>query len=273
VTEIPRERRGRRARSADAPAPPPPEKRSLRYRSLENPFPPIEILSADQVAHLHAAALTVLEQDGIRVLLPEARDVFRTAGAEVDEETMMVRFAPELVEQSLAFAPPSFELVGRAPERTVTLGGRHLATVPVSSPPAVSDLDGGKRSGNLADFRDLVRLTQHFDVMHVTGPCVEPQDIPVQFRHLQSNLAYLTLTDKAPYLYARGRGQVRDSFEMFRIGYGLDEDAFTVLLVESAGITVSPAPSSPARTPGSMFILPTPPPCLHSIWPVGSSSS
>ena len=141
---------------------------------------------------------------------------------------MLVRFAPELVEQSLALAPASFELDRPAPERTVTLGGRHLATVPVSSPPAVSDLDGGKRSGNLADFRDLVRLTQHFDVMHVTGPCVEPQDVPVQFRHLQSNLAYLTLTDKAPYLYARGRGQVRDSFEMFRIGYGLDEETFAL---------------------------------------------
>ena len=33
--------------------------------------------------------------------------------------------------------------------------------------------------------------------------------MPVQFRHLQSGLAYLTLTDKAPYLYSRGRGQVR----------------------------------------------------------------
>ena len=77
--------------------------------------------------------------------------------------------------------------------------------MPVSSPPAVSDLDGGKRSGNLADFRDLVRLTQYFDVIHVTGPCVEPQDVPVQFRHLQSGLAYLTLTDKSPYVFSRGR--------------------------------------------------------------------
>src|SRR4029078_763825 len=109
------------------PAPPPPEKRSLRYRSLENPFPPLEILSSDQVAHLHASALTVLEQDGIRVLLPEAREVFRTAGAEVDEETMLARFAPELVEQSVALAPASFELIRRSPERTVTLCGRPLA--------------------------------------------------------------------------------------------------------------------------------------------------
>ena len=62
--------------------------------------------------------------------------------------------------------------------------------------------------------------------MHVTGPCVEPQDVPMQFRHLQSGLAYLTLTDKAPYLYARGRGQVADGFEMFRIGYGVDHETF-----------------------------------------------
>ncbi len=220
-----RERRGRRARGSVA-ATPATEHRSLRYRHLENPFPPIEILSADQVAHLHAAALTILGEQGIKVLLPEARELFREAGATVDEESELVRFDAALVEQAVASAPSSFELVGRSPERTVMLGGRTLATVPVSSPPAVSDLDGGKRSGNLADFRDLVRLTQHFDVMHVTGPCVEPQDVPVQFRHLQSGLAYLTLTDKAPYLYARGRGQVKDGFEMFRIGYGVDEETF-----------------------------------------------
>jgi trimethylamine--corrinoid protein Co-methyltransferase len=217
----PRERRRRRA-----PAAPTTERRSLRYRTLVSPFPPLEPLGADEIAHLHEAALQLLQRHGIRVLLPEARAILREAGADVDEETMLVRFEPDHAEQALASAPSTFELVGRAPERTVTLGGRHLANVPVSSPPAVSDLDGGKRDGNLADFRDLVRLTQHFDVLHVTGPCVEPQDVPLPFRHLQSCLAYLTLTDKAPYLYARGRGQVADGFEMFRIGYGVDAETF-----------------------------------------------
>ena len=46
----------------------------------------------------------------------------------------MVRFERRLVEQSLASAPETFELLGRAPERTVTLGGRHLAAVPVEQP-------------------------------------------------------------------------------------------------------------------------------------------
>jgi trimethylamine---corrinoid protein Co-methyltransferase len=193
---------------------------------LTNPFPPLEPLSADQVEHVHRSALEILRRDGIRVLLPEAREILESAGASVDEETQLVRFEPELVEGATATAPSSFELIGRSPEHTVVLGGRQLATVPVSSPPAVSDLDGGKRVGNLADFRDLVRLTQHYDVLHVTGPCVEPQDVDLPFRHLQSGLAYLTLTEKAPFFYSRGRGQVADGFEMVRIAHGVDAETF-----------------------------------------------
>ena len=216
-----RERRRGRAATAS-----PPERRSLRYRSLTSPFDPIELLDADQVEHLHRSALELLRREGIRVLLPEARGILGAAGASVDEETWLVRFEPELVEQAIASAPSSFALVARSPERTVTLGGRRLVTVPVSGPPAVSDLDGGKRVGTLADFRDLLRLTQHFDVLHVTGPCVEPQDVPLQFRHLQSSLAYLTLTDKPPFLYSRGRGQVADGFELVRIAHGVDAETF-----------------------------------------------
>ena len=221
------ERRGGRERRRGATATAvTPDRRSLGYRSLRNPFAPIELLSTDEVEHIHRSALLVLRDHGIRVLLPEARETLQEADAKVDEETQLVRFEPELVEQALATAPGSFELVARSPDRTVTLGDRRLVTVPVSSPPAVSDLDGGKRVGSLAEFRDLLRLTQHFDVLHVNGPCVEPQDVDLPFRHLQSGLAYLTLTDKAPFLYSRGRGQVADGFELVRIAHGVDADAF-----------------------------------------------
>lgn len=184
-------------------------------------------MSADELEHIHRSALELLRDHGIRVLLAEARETLQRAGASIDEETQLVRFEPELVEQAIATAPGSFELIGRSPERTVMLGQRRLVNVPVSSPPAVSDLDGGKRVGNLADFRDLLRLTQHFDVLHVNGPCVEPQDVDLPFRHLQSGLAYLTLTDKAPFLYSRGRGQVADGFELVRIAHGVDEEEFS----------------------------------------------
>ena len=76
----------------------------------------------------------------------------------------------------------------------------------------------------LADYEEFTKLAQHFDVIHLLGASVEPQDIPIQFRHLDVTRTQLTLGDKAPYVYARGRGQVRDCFEMIPLGHGARRD-------------------------------------------------
>jgi trimethylamine--corrinoid protein Co-methyltransferase len=191
-----------------------------------NPFGPVELLSVDQVEHIHRAALEVLVRLGVRVLLPEARELLGAAGAVVDEETLMVSFPPELVEGALASAPSSFRLVARSPERTVTIGGRHVVTVPVSGPPATADLDGTRRPGTLVELEDFVRLTQHFDVLHVATPSIEPQDVPLALRHLAFTHTFATLSDKPSFVYARGRGQVADAFDLLRIVFGVGKEEF-----------------------------------------------
>jgi len=48
---------------------------------LRNPFPPIDVFSADRVEMMHEAALDVLDPLAMRVLLPEAITLFKAAGA------------------------------------------------------------------------------------------------------------------------------------------------------------------------------------------------
>jgi trimethylamine--corrinoid protein Co-methyltransferase len=122
--------------------------------------------------------------------------------------------------------PAETNLVARSPQRTCRVGGRHVIFAPVAGPPSVSDLQRGKRTGSIADFRDLVKLSQAFDVIHVLGQMTEPQDVPVEVRHLETSLAQLTLGDKAPYFYCRGDGQLADCFAMLRIAQGIDEATF-----------------------------------------------
>ena len=62
------------------------------WKQLTRPYPPIEMLSADHVQAIHEAALTILEEIGMRVLQPQARRLYREAGADVDEGEMRVRF-------------------------------------------------------------------------------------------------------------------------------------------------------------------------------------
>ena len=199
---------------------------SAAYRHWVNPFEPLKVLSEDEVGHIHESALSILEKDGMRVLLPEARARFAAAGAEVDEASETVRLDRTLIAAALSSAPASVEMTAPNPDRNVVLGGRNVAIVPVSGPPNAGDLDRGRRPGTLRDLHELIKLAQSFDVIHLLGPSVEPQDVPPPFRHLESTLAQLTLSDKIPFVYSRGRPQVEDCFAMIRAAHGLSEDAF-----------------------------------------------
>lgn len=223
-SQRPGRRRGAAAGPAGSGQDPP--SRSERYRRLTNPFEPLRVLSDDEVAHIHQAALSILENDGLRVLLPDARRRFAAAGASVDGSSEIVRLDRGLVAQALSSAPSMIDLTAPNPARNVTIGGKHVAVVPVSGPPNAGDLDRGRRPGSMRDFRELLMLSQSFDVIHLLGPSVEPQDIAPQERHLESTLAQLTLSDKTPFVYSRGSPQVQDCFAMIRIAHGLSEAAF-----------------------------------------------
>jgi trimethylamine--corrinoid protein Co-methyltransferase len=221
-----RSRRPNRRRAAPAAAESGPRISAPNYRRLRNPFEPLKVLSEDELAHIHESALSILENDGMRVLLPEARARYAAAGASVDEAADTVRIDRSLIAAALSSAPSRIEMTAPNPERNVVLVGQNVAVVPVSGPPNASDLDRGRRPGTLRDLHELLKLAQSFDVIHLLGPSIEPQDIPPAFRHLESTLAQLTLSDKVPFVYSRGRPQVEDCFSMVRAAHGLSEEAF-----------------------------------------------
>jgi trimethylamine--corrinoid protein Co-methyltransferase len=222
MTELPETHvRGRRSRMRGQSS-----SRVANYRSLHNPFAPQRVFSDDEVAAMHETALRVLEELGIRILLPRARAMFRSAGALVDEDSQMVRIGRDVVSAALAAAPRSIEMRGGTPERDVTLELGRLTFQPGAGAPHATDLERGRRPGRLQDFRELVQLTQAFDVLHLVPPLVEAQDVPAHLRHYAMLEAQLSLSDKVPSLYARGTPQVHDGFRMMQIARGLSEDEF-----------------------------------------------
>jgi trimethylamine--corrinoid protein Co-methyltransferase len=200
--------------------------RTKSYRHLRNPFEPVKVFSEDQVASIHEAALEILERQGMKVLSADARRLYAGAGAAVDEAAQTVRMDPGLVGASLATAPHEITLHALDPERHVPLSDRHVAFAPTSGPPNIMDSAGGRRAGTLEDFRNLVKLCQSFEVIHVLGGATEPQDVPVRFRHLELTRTQLLLSDKPPLVFSRGHGQVADTFELIRLAHGISPEEF-----------------------------------------------
>ncbi|MDU8945202.1 trimethylamine methyltransferase family protein [Ovoidimarina sediminis] len=214
--------RSRRRRSGAPPAPP---AREADYRSLRNPFPVMEVFSADEIAAMHLSALSLLEDLGVKVLLPEARRIFRDGGARVDDDSEMVFISRDMVDAALAAAPRTIpcRALDRARDFTLELGS--LTFQPGAGAPHATDLKRGRRPATGSDFRELTRLTQHFDVFQMVSPLVEPQDIPTHIRHYFTVEAQLSLTDKFPFFFSRGTPQILDSFEMLALFSGLSDDA------------------------------------------------
>ncbi|WP_299617925.1 trimethylamine methyltransferase family protein [Pelagibius sp.] len=200
--------------------------RTRHYRQLVNPLLHQPAFSDDRVAAIHETALRVLEELGIKVLHAGAREHFRKAGAAVDESSLMVRLDRGLIAQALESAPGLVELQGATPDRRVLLGGKHLAFTAVGGPPHITDIDRGKRNGSLEDHRNLIKLSQHFDVIHMQQVNVEAQDLPTHLRHLRVSESQLSLSDKPIFIFSRGTPQVRDCFHLVRLARGLDAERF-----------------------------------------------
>lgn len=201
-------------------------KREVDYRNLTSPLQPQTVFSQDRVEAIHNSALQVLEELGIKVLLPEAREIYRAAGAIVNDDEM-VRIGSEIVEDALNTAPKLIELHAGNRERDVSLRLGNLSFLPGAGTPHATDLKRGRRPGTNSDFRELIQLNHHFDALHMLAPLTEPQDVPVNLRHYAMTEAQLTLSDKVPFLYSRGSPQVADCFQMIRDFRGLSDAAFS----------------------------------------------
>jgi trimethylamine--corrinoid protein Co-methyltransferase len=241
----PKRRRGA-ARALGKSASPIPQLPPMRVR---NPYPPMALLSADQLQAIHDASMRILEEFGIEVMSPRALDLFARAGATVDRATMNVRIDRGMVEAALATAPSTYALTPRNAQRKVHLGGDTLNFTLVAGPPNVHDMERGRRAGNLADYSDLVRLAQHFNCITMIGNQVcAPVELPANSRHLDTYFANLTLTDKSFHVSAIGRGRAMDGIEMMAIARGMTLDE----MARSPGVTTIISVNSPRRFDGEM---------------------
>jgi len=196
--------------------------RQLPWQEIVNPYPPLEILHADQVEQIHLASLTLLENQGMRVLHTGARSMLGKAGAEVDNDTGMVRMDRGLVMEKVALAPSEVTLQARNPAKNFTLGGNRLVFTSVGGPAYCNDLDRGRRRGSFADVCDYLKLVQSLDIIHQEGGGpFETIELPPETRHLDLYHAQIRLLDKNWQPNALGSERARDAIHMAAIGLGV----------------------------------------------------
>jgi len=183
-----------------------------------NRMPRYEILSEDAMATLDGGWRRLVSEIGVEFVKPEAVELLRRAGQTVEGQN--VRFDPEFILEQVAKAPREFDVQARNPEHSVHIGGQHMAFSGVYGPPFVRQ-GSTRRDATMADFENFTRLAQSFEQLDSAGGVIcEPNDAPLDSRHLDMIFALQTLTDKIYMGNVVSGPNAVDSIRMSEILFG-----------------------------------------------------
>src|ERR1017187_6484530 len=153
-----------------------------------------ELLSPDAVKVLDRGWRRIVSEIGVQFVKPEATELFQKAGQRVDGQTVWLD--PDFVMEQVAKAPREFDVQARNPANNVHIGGDHMVVGGVYGPPFVREANV-RREATMEDFRKFTMLAQSFPELDTAGGVIcEPNDAPLDSRHLDMIFALQTLTDK-----------------------------------------------------------------------------
>ena len=159
-----------------------------------NRMPRYEPLTEEALATIDSGVDRLASEIGVQFDHPRALELFTEAGQTVDGDT--VRFDPGVLRAPAALAPREFALRARNDERSVVVGGDNMVVGPAQGPPFVR-IGDERRDGTMDDLEALIKLTQLTDALDTPGRNIlEPNDVPLDVRHLLRALASIRLTDR-----------------------------------------------------------------------------
>jgi trimethylamine---corrinoid protein Co-methyltransferase len=188
---------------------------------FKNRMPRYEILSQDAMATLDGGWRRLMTEIGVEFMDERALEMFRQAGQKVEDHTVFLD--PDFVLEQVAKAPSEFDVQARNPANNIHIGGDSMAFGAVYGPPFVRQGDV-RRDATMDDFRNFTRLAQTFPVLDSAGGVIcEPNDTPLDSRHLDMTYALQTLTDKVYMGNVVSGANARDTLDMTSILFGSRE--------------------------------------------------
>jgi trimethylamine---corrinoid protein Co-methyltransferase len=213
---------------------------------FRNKMPRYEILSEDAMAKLDAGWRRLVSEIGVEFDSDRALELFRKAGQRVEGQCVFLD--PEFLLEQVAKAPHEFDVQARNPEHSIHIGGDSMAFGAVYGPPFVREGDV-RRDATMNDFERFAKLSQSFPVLDSAGGVVcEPNDTPLDSRHLDMTYALQTLTDKVYMGNVVSGVNAHDTIAMGEIVFGGRE------AIEKTPVTISLINcNSPLRWDGRMI--------------------
>lgn len=166
---------------------------------------------------IHEQSLKLLQTMGITIFSKEALEVFKKAGARVQENQVFID--ADLVEESLKMVPHAFPIYSNT--KRVVVGKGKLCSLPPYGGTYVSRNEH-IALGTRNDYLNFTKLNQLNEYISMACPyTLEPFDIPLEQRNVYRMAMILKYSDKPSLSIVGSREESRKCIEMVRRYYGI----------------------------------------------------
>ncbi len=184
-----------------------------------------QVLSTEEVERIHLASMDILNTVGVKVDFAFARDLFRKAGAQVDDSAQTVRIPEKLVHWAVDQAPSQFHLYGIDGNFSMQIGGNQTHFAALGTPTAILDLETGQHRPTIMD--DVIRhiiLVDSCEYIHNSQMDIWPNDIPMTTIHSESIYAWAHHSRKPFGMGCYGYLPTQDMMRMMSLAVGGKEE-------------------------------------------------
>jgi len=154
-------------------------------------------LTPEDISRINDTVLSTIEEIGCQVNSDTALDAFKRVGASIDSKKRRVRLPREKVLELISKAPSEVTLCGRDEKYDIHLGGARVYTGTGGTALYIYEpTTGERRQATLTDLKDISRLVDKLDNIHLLLLPTYPNELPVEQVDVNRFFAGLDNTSK-----------------------------------------------------------------------------
>lgn len=185
----------------------------------------LEVLTKEQIEHVHEASIKILEETGIYFNCAEALEVFGAHGAKVDGK--MVHITKEMVKNALKTCPSIYNFRAREPRFSMQHGIGQQNKLLVSAcygSPFVAE-KGKKRLGTSQDYITFTKLAQACEGVTFSGGILtDLSDIKTSNKEIMQLYYALKHSNKMLLSFTGSQTSIQHMFRLIEIAFEQGEE-------------------------------------------------
>jgi len=175
----------------------------------------LNLLSKDELYHIHNATLEILENPGLMIPSERALNILETAGASVNYKKNNATIPSNIVEEALKNAPKNIKYSARNPKYDLLLEKKETYFTTDGSGTFIRDFETGERRSSTAeDLAKWATLADYLHTIHVFWPSLTPADVPEPLQEINTWVISLNNTEKHVEGDASNASEARFSIEV-----------------------------------------------------------